>query len=387
LSISALVIPTLGAETSFNKREVHLYCRFLAVKFFFHFLLNGDNRVNASKQASKLIWNEKSTNYRYKAIRKWAREYMATGDIRAHRQGKHAKHESVLSIENVKQRALLWIAQQRPAERSLRMLKQELENVIIPDLLGGLGKISEATIQRYMRVWGYKFRDNNKDVYYDGHEREDVQAYRLQWSRRMMKYKESMDDYIGDDESEIVPPLNIQDEKLVMVTHDESTFYANDGKQTVWLLDHEHPILKKGQGLSIMVSEFQCPCHGTMRSDGKISRVLFHAGANRDGYWTSEDMVKQLKDVIPLFEELHPNCRGVFLFDQSSNHNAYPNNALVANRMTLRPKMVSPNDKYEFKDTKFWDTIAKRTRNQSLYTTQVIEDGSEVKVEFKGKKI
>jgi hypothetical protein len=123
-----------------------------------------------------------------------------------------------------------------------------------------------------------------------------------------------------------------------------------------------------------------------MRYGDKISRTLFYAGANRDGYWTSQDMVKQLNEVIPLFEALHPDCFGLFLFDQSSNHNAYPANALVASRMTLRPKKVTPNDMYIFKNTQFYDTLINRPRQQSLYKTRTAEDGSQVNVEFKGKK-
>jgi hypothetical protein len=75
-----------------------------------------------------------------------------------------------------------------------------------------------------------------------------------------------------------------------------------------------------------------------MRLDGATSRKLFFAGANRDGYWTSKDMMAQLTQVIPLFEALHPNCEGVFIFDQSSNHNAFPDDALFVPRMTLHPK-------------------------------------------------
>jgi hypothetical protein len=38
---------------------------------------------------------------------------------------------------------------------------------------------------------------------------------------------------------------------------------------------------------------------------------------------------------------------GVFLFDQSTNHNAYPADALLASRMTLNPKVEK---KWTFKD-------------------------------------
>ena len=38
---------------------------------------------------------------------------------------------------------------------------------------------------------------------------------------------------------------------------------------------------------------------------------------------------------------------GIFAIDQSTNHNAYPTNALLASRMTLNPKVET---KWTFKD-------------------------------------
>ena len=142
------------------------------------------------------------------------------------------------------------------------------------------------------------------------------------------------------------------EKKLVFVTQDESTFYANDDKDTLWMSKDENYIRKKGPGSSIMVSEFQCPCHGTMRIRGWSSRKLFKAGESRDGWWTSKDMVAQLKDhVIGQFESLHPDCRAVFLFDNSSNHGAYSEDALVVSRMTLNEKPWPLTERYQFKDT------------------------------------
>ena len=63
-------------------------------------------------------------------------------------------------------------------------------------------------------------------------------------------------------------------------------------------------------------------------------------------------MVAQLKDdVIELFDLLHPGCTAVFLFDNSSNHSAYADDALVASRMTLNEKLSPIEDKYQFRDT------------------------------------
>ncbi|KAF1801704.1 hypothetical protein FB192DRAFT_1446506 [Mucor lusitanicus] len=49
---------------------------------------------------------------------------------------------------------------------------------------------------------------------------------------------------------------------------------------------------------------------------------------------------KLVVHVVKVFEELHPNCRGVFLFDSSSNHQAYRADALLARNMTLKDKNI-----------------------------------------------
>jgi hypothetical protein len=140
----------------------------------------------------------------------------------------------------------------------------------------------------------------------------------------------------GDDVHETKQPTLTGDQKkIVMVTHDEATFYANESKEKGWFLSGEIQLKAKGPGRSVMVSEFQCPCHGTMRHNGMISRKLFKAGAGREGYWSHQEVVRQLKEeAIPIFRALHADCIVVFLFDQSSNHEACSSDALVASRMS-----------------------------------------------------
>lgn len=119
----------------------------------------------------------------------------------------------------------------------------------------------------------------------------------------MMDRKPYMDVFLRDDNATwVVKDLLPSNQKLVHVTHDECTYFANDGKSKLWLLDgtEEPTLLPKGSGATIIVSEFQCPCHGTMAlpSDpSKTSRELFLAGKGRDGWWTAADMNRQFKSL------------------------------------------------------------------------------------------
>jgi hypothetical protein len=69
--------------------------------------------------------------------------------------------------------------------------------------------------------------------------------------------------------------------------------------------------------------------------DGKMVRsyTTMLPGTNRDGWWDNERLVAQINEVSPLFKAEHPDCELVFAFDNSCNHRAYADDALVANRM------------------------------------------------------
>ena len=46
---------------------------------------------------------------------------------------------------------------------------------------------------------------------------------------------------------------------LVLVTRDESTFNANDGKRQMWMKEDEQPLRPKGRGKGLMVADFLTP--------------------------------------------------------------------------------------------------------------------------------
>ena len=143
------------------------------------------------------------------------------------------------------------------------------------------------------------------------------------------------------------PQLEQGTKQLVLVTHDESCFSSYDGKSTIWVDEDHKPLRPKGDGRSIMVSEFLCECHGPMRLSSlqqqlfpnyPVSSVaIITPGKNADGYWTNEDLVKQLEmKAIPVFKVLHPDCDALFIFDNSQNHHAYAPDALRTSSLNLK---------------------------------------------------
>ena len=110
-------------------------------------------------------------------------------------------------------------------------------------------------------------------MYIDGHEREDVVEYRRGFIKRWREeYEPRMVFY--DDAGNIVKtpkgftvPQGIRF-RLILVTHDESTFYENDRRKTLWQhTTHAPTPERKGEGESLMISDFLTPEWGRLKDD------------------------------------------------------------------------------------------------------------------------
>ena len=66
--------------------------------------------------------------------------------------------------------------------------------------------------------------------------------------------------------------------------------------------------------------------------------VLFRAGAARDGYFTNDDLTKQVSLALDIFEEKHPGVICLLLFDNATTHQKRPLDGLSARHMVLNPK-------------------------------------------------
>ena len=195
----------------------------------------------------------------------------------------------------------------------------------------------------------------------------------------MSLYEKRMIQYVGDFmEKPISPELADGEKSLVLVTHDESCFGSNDGRTYCWIDENNREIRPKGNGRSVMVSAFLCECHGILKLNEELqalhpeiqsdSTVLLKPGANAEGYWKNGDIVSQLKEkAIPIFKILHPNCDGLFLFDNSQNHDAKAPDALSVSRMNLKNGGVNQR---LMRDGWFLDNDGNRIEQK-----MVLEDG------------
>ena len=92
---------------------------------------------------------------------------------------------------------------------------------------------------------------------------------------------------------------------------------------------------KNRAGRGIHRSDFICKIVSWVKEGGQ----WLEYGSNYEDYWTGEMLAQQLKEkVIDAFEAAHPpGTLGIFIFDKSSEHSIYANDALVASRMNIGP--------------------------------------------------
>ena len=131
--------------------------------------------------------------------------------------------------------------------------------------------------------------------------------------------------YEGENMEQIPLILEPNEKEIVLVTHDESVFYSNDGKRGVWAKSGELPLRKKGNGRSIMISEFLTEEYGRLKlnsqqhqenpSIAEEARVYLRPGKDRDGYWTSEDLVERrlYRSLKPYFQTVLPCLRSIIV--------------------------------------------------------------------------
>ena len=120
-----------------------------------------------------------------------------------------------------------------------QMLIVQINDIILPGLGFSLSStIHINTARNYLKELGYAYAKVKKGIYIDGHEREDVVAYRkifLEWINEL-EYR--MPVFSGNNLEEITwLDNNIQ--SLIFVTHNECIFSAYDGSWSFWISNGE----------------------------------------------------------------------------------------------------------------------------------------------------
>ncbi|KAJ7026020.1 hypothetical protein C8F04DRAFT_966959 [Mycena alexandri] len=216
-------------------------------------------------------------SYRARSIRSWIHAFLTAKKLPLHRYGQY--HSSILNDEGFADAIKLHL--QSVTQTDGHFKAQDLVDFVasqeMQELLDEAGihkrPISVWTARRWLKRldWRYGYRKNG--MYIDGHEREDVVAYRAAFVKRWLEeYEPRMVSYDNDGnpvknlEGYVLTGKNCtgQPFQIILVTHDESTFYAHDRRK----VGSSHKSTKgkpepKREGESIMVStlEWGRPTH------------------------------------------------------------------------------------------------------------------------------
>ncbi|KAA1476290.1 hypothetical protein DENSPDRAFT_784809 [Dentipellis sp. KUC8613] len=279
-----------------------------------------------------------------RSIRSWLHAFLHKKRLLLHLYGRVST--SILHDEDFQSKIQLHLLE--CAKKGPITAQDVVDYVASPEIqeqLGGRKKksISLATAKRWLQSMAWRYGKKKNGMYIDGHEREDVVKYRTEFIARWKEYEKRM--VLYDNNGKIVstpkgfPVPQGGRFRLYVITHDESTFYQNDQHKNVW----SHPDLgptpqPKGEGESLMISDFLVPEWGRLKHDDMEARMVFRAGKNRDGYFMNDDMLKAVDNAIDIFEaRTDGRATGLFIFDNATIHTKRADDALSASRMPKRP--------------------------------------------------
>ncbi|RPA83521.1 hypothetical protein BJ508DRAFT_375057 [Ascobolus immersus RN42] len=346
--------------------------------------------------------------YLARKIITWERQWRdsSTRQIEEGKRGCHVKTRSWFNDEGVQLAARSFIQKCGPKQfsaytlakaigdhlessRATNILQETFVDAGLEDaVLPRTRRIKARTARSWLGKMGFKYCRVTKTVFIDGHERDDVVAYREEFVKTWLEYRKRMVIFKEDGSYELPEGCKVGSDgnyymedgsgrPLVLVTHDESTFNANDGKRSGWFKMGSDgkpniPIEPKSRGKGIMVSCFLTP-GGILRvpdsvsdaellkdashpltSDGTpVRQAVKYLEYGKDNYWTGDMMVEHtIKEAIPIFRRAFPKFQALFAFDNASNHCAFSHDALVTDRMNLNDggKVPLMQDTYFYKD-------------------------------------
>ena len=131
-------------------------------------------------------------------------------------------------------------------------------------------------------------------------------------------------------------PFQVGGAQIILWFHDESIFYANDRQRKTWY--HKDAPAKpytKGEGASLMIADFVSAEFSWLQSkDGTQNAcVIMKPRKNRDGYFTSDEIVDQANKAMDICNQEYPEYTHVFIYDNASSHLKHAEGSLSARKL------------------------------------------------------
>ena len=302
-----------------------------------------------------------------KVVREWRSYFTQNGEIPQSQQGGYQRSGVLWTNEDLNKKATEYIRGNADLKGQPNLTVGKFCQWVNDDLLpnetlppGFPRNVSVETARKWMHELWFEVVVKKKGTFVDGHEREDVVEYRKTFLRRMVALGFLNEHNAPTEEAKNALPADLECprlevlEKTVVLFHDESTFQANDDQPTLWATKGSSVMRPKSKGSGIMVSDFISERDGYLalteeeyekakQSDPSIrkhARQLLEYGEAREGYWTAERFMCQIKEAVKIAEAKYLREQGwkiVWLFDHSSCHAAMPDDALDVSKMNVNP--------------------------------------------------
>jgi len=300
-------------------------------------------------------------NLSEKTVRVWRKEFLNNRmSFEGEKRGIHQRHDA-LDDEEYHDLALEWVRSHAFVKGKPNMTAADfslwLNSTLLPKVLenhpDAPHTVSVRTARRWLHKLGFEKLSTKKGVYIDGHERQDVVEYRKLYLRKLeiLSSSHAPPPLCSDEDPTPIEPSTSR--KLVLIFHDESTFHSNEDQGWMWGEKGKVVLKPKGQGRGIMVSDFIDEHFGFLAlTDDEFvrakvcfpdiqqqARTFLKYGAENEGYWNSDKFLEQVKAAIKIAKYKYNSeaYNVVWLFDHSSGHTAFAENALNVNRMNVKP--------------------------------------------------
>lgn len=287
------------------------------------------------------VANGKSQVYGLK-IRRWCREFIQDNDKLPLNQYGTWNTSILHSDEDLQQLVVAHLQSVGPWFSAATLV----EFLNTPSMLERMRRerpVAERTAQRWLSILGFRWKSEAKGMYSDGHEREDIVKYRQEcFLPRMAELlRRSAEFDVDANELPCPEPIPEGMKEVIVHMHDESIFYAHDRRSMRWCHSSENPKpYAKGEGQSFMVADFVSAKLGWLTSlNGEESaRVTLKPGKERDGYFSSTEVLDQLSNAMNILEKDYPQFEHVFVLDNARTHTKRAEDALSARRMPKNRK-------------------------------------------------
>jgi len=189
----------------------------------------------ASKEIAQQ-WREGKGAHFARQVRALARHYQLFEQLPVEKRGGDCGR-SLFNDEQVQMALRAYLTNLATGKATPKRFQCALNERILPSLGIELrAGLSVRTAQRWLVKLGWQNRRLTKGVYMDGHKREDVKTYRQDvFLPKMAEYERMMVKWmlVGSELKREDPILGPGEKRIVPIFQDESSFHANEYKQTL----------------------------------------------------------------------------------------------------------------------------------------------------------